>query len=224
MEIIIGREPNSSRLSLTIDGKETLYGNSGCVPQSVGTKHCQLAYSDKVIQLKNLDINNYSFVNGQAVEVKTVTQNDRIELGTDHYHLDWRVLATIGPADIRPLKPIWEEYENQNINLQIAERKFNTLRSMTGLITMVAIVLSIMTGGRSPWFIVLYALAILVSLLFFVKAYRDASSIPQKRQELTKKFQREYVCPHCGHFLNNQSYEIIAQNTNCPYCKTRFIH
>lgn len=224
MKIIIGRDTGSSKLKLRAEGKEALFGNHGSVPQSVGVNHCELSFSDKGIRLKNLDVNNYTFVNGQAVESKTVFHGDKIEFGADHYLLDWKALAAIGPADITYLKQVWEDYENQNIRLQIDERRFNILRSITGLITMGAIVMSIITGERSPWFTVLYVLAIIISLLFFIKAWRDASNIPMKRQELTRKFQRDYVCPHCGHFLGNQPYEILVQNDCCPYCKTKFIH
>ena len=226
MEIQIGRDAASSRLMLTINGKKEKAGPSN-VPATVSPEHCLIVVSnDYTIKLKNSDINNYTYVNGQAVEVKTISKGDRIELGCDHYLLEWDTLEKHLPpiADIHPLKDVWEHYEQQNIDLQIDERRFNTLRSITGLITMIAIVLSIATGGRSKWYFVLYGLAITASLIFFIKAYRDAAKIPQQRKELTKKFQREYTCPHCGHFLGSQPYEILTQNSCCPYCKAKFIH
>lgn len=224
MEIIVGRDTATSRLKLTVNSEDTLSGASGSVPATVGQQHCLITYTGDSIQIRNLDINNYTYVNGQMVESKTISKADKIELGTDRYVLSWKDILAVAPADIRHLQQVWDDYENQSIALQIDERKFNTLRSTTGLITMAAIVLSITTGGRSMWFVVLYALAIIVSVLFFIKAYRDASSIPQKRQELNRKFQRDYTCPHCGHFLGNQPYEILAQNDRCPYCRKQFIH
>jgi pSer/pThr/pTyr-binding forkhead associated (FHA) protein/DNA-directed RNA polymerase subunit RPC12/RpoP len=225
MKIQIGRDLVTSKLRLTLDDKSVLTEKSD-VPPSVSREHCQIEMEDNIIRLRNLDINNYTYVNGQAVEAKVIQSTDKIELGSSHYLLNWEEVEKLLPpvADIRPLKEVWEEYEQRNIDLQIDERRFNTLRSITGLITMIAIALSIATGGRSPWYLVLYGVAITASLIFFVKAYRDAAKIPQQRQELTKKFQREYVCPQCGHFMGNQSYDILAQNTNCPYCKTQFIH
>lgn len=225
MKIQIGRDLVTSKLRLTLDDKSVLTEKAD-VPPSVSREHCQIEMEDNIIRLRNLDINNYTYVNGQAVEAKVIQSTDKIELSSSHYLLNWEEVEKLLPpvADIRPLKEVWEEYEQRNIDLQIDERRFNTLRSITGLITMIAIALSIATGGRSPWYLVLYGVAITASLIFFVKAYRDAAKIPQQRQELTKKFQREYVCPHCGHFLGNQSYDILAQNTNCPYCKAQFIH
>lgn len=225
MKIQIGRDINTSKLVLTIDGKP-VSSDKADVPSSVSQAHCLIEIDDQTVRLKNLDISNYTYVNGLAVETKTIQKTDRIELGRDRYLLDWKSLESLLPpvADIRPLEEVWENYEKQNIALQIDERRFNTLRSITGLITMVAIALSIATGGRSMWYVALYAVAIVASLVFFIKAYRDASKMPYRRQELARQFQHDYVCPHCGRFLGNQSYEIISQNTCCPYCKTKFIH
>lgn len=225
MKIQIGRDLSTSKLRLT-NGEKSVLTDRADVPSTVSPEHCEIDVEDNHIKLRNIDINNYTYVNGQAVEAKTIQKTDKVELGSDHYPFDWKSLDGILPpmADIRPLRNVWDSYEQQNIGLQIDERRFNTLRSVTGLITMVAIALSIATGGRSPWYLLLYGVAITASLVFFVKAYRDAAKIPQKRQELTKKFQHDYVCPHCGRFLGNQSYDILTQNTCCPYCKTKFIH
>lgn len=224
MEIIIGRDTATGKLRFTVDGKDALYGEAKPLPQSVLPAHCVLTLTDESLRIRNLDINNLTFVNGQCVESKALNRGDRIELGADRYPLSWQALQAVLPADIRQLAEVWNTYENENIRLQIAERKFNTLRSTTGLITMIAIALSIATGGRSVWYVALYAIAIVISLVFFIKAYLDSSKMPQKRQELSRQFQRDYVCPHCGHFLGNQSYELLAQNSHCPYCKTKFIH
>ena len=222
--IIIGRDVNTGQILLNGVGKSGTYGNQ--VPQDISEQHCRLDFCQGIIRLKNLDINNYTYVNGLAVESKAITRKDEIALGASRFPLSWEAINAIIPpeADIRPLQEVWNAYELQNVKLQIDERKFNTLRSTTGLITMVAIALSIATGGKSMWYIALYALAILASVIFFIKAYRDSSKIPQKRQELSRQFQNDYVCPHCGRFLGNQSYHILSQNDQCPYCRVKFIH
>ena len=225
MEILIGRDPETSRLRLT-SGSRGVLCSIEPLPQSVRVEHCKLIISGDVLRLKNLDINAYTYVNGQPIENKRISRDDQITLGIDRIPFDWRSLDEFIPpiADIRSLADVWNDYEQQNIVLQIAERKFNTLRSATGLITMAAIALSIATGGRSHWYILLYGLAIVISLVFFVKAYLDSSKMPQRRLQLNHQFQRDYVCPHCGHFLGNQSYEILTQNSHCQYCKAKFIH
>lgn len=225
MEILIGRDDKTGRMKLTAEGRSVLFGSMR-LPESILAEHLKLTIEDDAIRLKNLNINAYTYVNGLAVESKTITKQHTIEIGKDHIPFDWRALDEfITPeADIRPLEVVWNDFESKNISLQIAERKFNTLRSTSGLITMVAIVLSIATGGKSHWYILLYGVAIVVSVIFFVKSYLDSSKVPQKRQEMNRAFQREYVCPHCGHFLGNQPYDILVQNDHCPYCKAKFIH
>ena len=224
MEIIIGREPRYGKTMLLVDGNEQAPSASQTLPQSVEAQHCKLTIKDGRIHLKNLNVNNYTYVNGQIIESKAISQNDKIELGKDRAIVDWSILSPYMPADISHLKQVWEDYENENIALQIKERKFNAIRSATGIFTMVAIALSIATGGKSKWYFVLYGVAILASVIFFIKAYLDSSKIPQKRLELTRQFQRDYVCPRCKHTMGSQPYEFLAQNSHCPYCKTQFIH
>ena len=225
MEILIGRDEKSARMKLTAEGRSVLYGTDR-LPDSVLAEHIKLTIDNDTIRLKNLNINAYTYVNGQAVEHKTISKQSIIEIGSARIPFDWRALDEFIPAevDIHPLQAIWNKFENENIALQIAERKFNTLRSTTGIITMAAIALSIATGGKSHWYFLLYGIAIVVSVVFFIKAYRDSTKMPQKRQELNRAFQRDYVCPHCGHFMGNQSYEILTQNSHCQYCKAKFIH
>ena len=224
MEIIIGRDPKSSKMMMTVDSKEQPSTTSESLPNSVGRQHCSFTIKDGKIHIKNLDVNNFTYVNGQIIESKVISKSDKIELGKDRFLVDWALFNPYMPTDISPLKKVWEDYENENISLQIKERKFNAIRSATGIFTMVAIALSIATGGRSKWYFVLYGVAILASVIFFVKAYLDSSKIPQKRLELTRQFQRDYVCPRCKHSMGTQPYEFLAQNSNCPYCKTQFIH
>lgn len=225
MEILIGRDTKTGKMKLSSGSKAVVWGTD-LLPDSILEEHIKLTIEDDNIRLRNLNINAYTYVNGQAVESKTVNRQQKIELGKSRYLFDWRALDEIIPpeADIHPLQSVWEEYEDQNLALQIAERKFNTLRSITGLITMAAIALSIATGGKSQWYILLYGIAIVASLAFFVKAYIDSSKMPQKRQELSRQFQRDYTCPHCGRFLGNQSYDLLVQIDHCPYCKAKFIH
>lgn len=224
MEINIGRDSANSRLKLTTNGKETLFGQNNSVPPSVGVNHCIIDYSNECIKIRNLDVNNYTFVNGQSIEYKTISKGDTIELGKERYNLDWKILYQVAPVSIMHLEKVWNEYEYHKIDQTIADRRFNSLRSATGLITMAAIALSILTGRQNMWFIALYAFAIIISICFTIKAYRDASSIPQKQKQLFDDFQKDYICPHCKHFLGNQPYNILIQNDKCPYCKTKFIH
>ena len=73
MEIRIGRDKESGRLKLTANDQTVFYG-AGNVPSSVLPEHCIMEVHDDVMRVKNLDINDYTYVNGMAVESKVVSQ------------------------------------------------------------------------------------------------------------------------------------------------------
>ncbi len=224
MEIIIGREPQTRQLCIIKEGNPKLFGQPGSVPMDVSRHHISLQpIGAGKWQIKNLNERNVTFVNGIAVENMTISESDKVELGNSHYLFQWGSLSEpkVETIDIRPLKKIWTEYDDQRLELQIAERKFNAARSATGIITMLAIACSFILG-HGPIYLLLYALAIIISLVFTYQAYQKSSEVPIQQKEMNKSFQRRYVCPKCGHFMGFQDYEILAQNEACPYCKKKY--
>lgn len=224
MEIIIGRDQNTRKLRVINGDKQTLLGLPNSVPMDVSRHHMSLQpMGNGKWQVKNLNEKNVTFVNGIAIESKVVSESDKIEMGASHYLFSWE--AVLGSkeetVDIRPLKKIWDEYDKQRLELQIAERKFNAARSATGIITMIAIACSFILG-HGPIYLVLYALAIGISVVFTYLAYQKSSAVPHKQQEMNKDFQRQYVCPKCKHFMGFTDYDILIQNDACPHCKTKY--
>ena len=146
MEIIIGRDQQTRQLCIVKDGNSKLYGQPGSVPMDVSRHHISLQPAgDGKWKIKNLNEKNVTFVNGNAVESKTISESDKVELANSHYLFSWAALQEPKEEtiDIRPLKKIWNEYDEQRLEFQIAERKFNAARSATGIITMVAIACSL---------------------------------------------------------------------------------
>ena len=224
MEIIIGRDQQTRQLSIVKDGVTKHYGQPGSVPMDVSRHHLSLQPIDEgKWKIKNLNEQNVTFVNGIAIESKNISENDKVELGNSHYLLNWEALSEPKEetVDIRPLKIIWKEYDEKKFDSQIAERKFNAARSATGIITMLAIACSIILG-HGPIYIILYALAIGISLAFTYLAYKKSTEVPKQQRELTKRFQQTYICPKCGHFMGFQDYDILIQSDACPYCKTKY--
>lgn len=224
MEIIIGRDQQTRQLSIVKDGVTKHYGQPGSVPMDVSRHHLSLQpIGEGKWKIKNLNEQNVTFVNGIAIESKNISENDKVELGNSHYLLNWEALSESKEetVDIRPLKIIWKEYDEKKFDSQIAERKFNAARSATGIITMLAIACSIILG-HGPIYIILYALAIGISLAFTYLAYKKSTEVPKQQRELTKRFQQTYVCPKCGHFMGFQDYDILIQSDACPYCKTKY--
>lgn len=220
--IIIGRDSKTSQLRMTANGKSAAICGKENVPMGVGREHISITIDDEgTVILQNLNIENDTYVNGIGVETKRLKEGDCIELGKEHYRIGWDVLQPFIPkfVDIRPLKKVWNDYQEEQLQLQIKERRSGVLRSATGLITMAAMVLSIFTGRDNPMFLTLYIIAGVVSAAFFVKAYLDSAKMPKKQQEIRDSLPKKYVCPSCGHFIGNQSYEILSQGKACPYCK-----
>lgn len=224
MEYIIGRDAQTRQLAVSVNGQVKRIGQPGCVPMDVSRQHLSLSsLGGGQWQLKNLNAQNVTFVNGLAVELKNITEADKVELGQSHYLFPWDAVREpkVETIDIRPLRNVWKDYEKQQLELQIAERKFNAARSAVGIITMLAIACSIIIG-HTTIYLVLYALAIGISVAFAIQAYNKAQEVPRLQQDMKKRFQRNYVCPKCGHFMGFQDYDIISQNEACPYCKTKY--
>ena len=224
MDIIIGRNPTTRQLNIIKNGKTTIFSTAGSVPMDVSRQHISLQpIGSGKWQLKNLNERNVTYVNGIAVESKIVCESDKVELGQSKYLLQWSALSEpkVETIDIRPLKRIWEEYDEQRMEHQIAERKFNAARSATGIITMLAIACGILLG-HGPAYLIVYAIAIGISLVFTIIAYQKSSEVPRRQREMNKEFQKRYICPKCGHFMGFQDYEVLVQNDGCPYCKTRY--
>jgi len=223
MEIIIGRDPETSQLLFSGQGKSKRVGAAGSVPHSVSRQHCKLSVgTDGIITLTNLNPANRTFVNGVPVESKRITTDDRVELGAERFPIDLSQLGLPRVADIRPLQQVWEEFDGQKTAQQVADRKFNALSRVTGLITMCAIALTMFTGARTTLYIVAYVLAIAISAALAVKAYIDSRKVPEKNKKATAEFQRHYVCPCCHWFLGFTDYSVLRQNGSCPHCKARF--
>ena len=224
MEIIIGRNQQTRQLSITKDGVTKNYGQPNSVPMDVSRHHISLepAGAGKW-RIKNLNERNVTLVNGIEIEGKTISESDKVELGKSHYLFSWDALSEpkVETVDIRPLKQIWTEYDEQKFDSQIAERKFNAARSATGIITMLAIACSIILG-HGPVYIMLYAVAIGISVAFTYQAYKKSTEVPQQQRELNKRFQQRYVCPKCKHFMGFVDYDILAQGDACPHCRTKF--
>lgn len=226
MEIIIGRNASTRQLSILKGDKQLTYGTPNSVPMDVSRHHISLSpVGEGKWLIKNLNEQNVTLVNGLAVESKTVSESDKIELGNSRYLLSWEAIREpkVETIDIRALKRVWDEYDKGNLALDIAERKFNVIRSTTGIISMSAIACAFFFGQGSTLQMLLYGLAIGISVIFFVIAHSKAQQVPLKRREIKEQFERKWLCPKCKRPLNARSYIVLEQYDACPYCKAKYM-
>ena len=87
---------------------------------------------------------------------------------------------------------------------------------------MLAIASGFLIQGKNPLYWILYGIAIILTVGFTIISYRNASKVPDRKDELSKRFYKDYSCPSCGHFMGNTPYDILAQGKCCPYCKAEF--
>ncbi|MBQ7440142.1 MAG: FHA domain-containing protein [Prevotella sp.] len=242
IEIVIGRDGSTSQLKISIGQQSKLFGAQGSVPQTVSRQHCSITVNDNgTFTLKNLKLQNVTFVNGQQVDTKIIKENDTIELGPNKYLVSWNTLKSVIPAkaevvSIEPLKKIWDRYqlENEKVEIRkqqlaIKKQKQNLLRGLTGIFIPLAIVLSVFAGGRdNPLFILLYSLPGIITLMMTISQYNnikeDESSIisdREQKKERDLRFRRDYSCPKCGKYLS-MPYDVLERYDSCPYCKVKF--
>ena len=81
MEIIIGRDQHTRKLCVVKNGVSVLYGQQGSVPMDVSRQHISLeALGNGKWQIKNLNERNVTYINGIAIESKTISENDKIKV------------------------------------------------------------------------------------------------------------------------------------------------
>ena len=168
MEIIIGRDQQTRQLCIIKDGNSRLYGQANSVPMDMSRHHISLVpVGSGKWKIRNLNALNVTFVNGIAVESKTISESDKVELGNSHYLFPWVALQEPKEetVDIRPLKKVWDDYKNKTSELNMAAQKFNIARSATGIVTMLAIACGFIIG-HGPIYIFFYGIAITLSLCF----------------------------------------------------------
>lgn len=226
MEIIIGRNQNTRQLAIIKDGVEKNFGHANSVSMDVSRHHISLVPAGNgKWRIKNLNERNVTFVNGIAVESKTISENDKVELGNSHYLFQWSALSEpkTESIDIRPLKYVWDEYNQRNIELKVRKKNIGLLSSIPIGFTMLGgLIAGVASDEIKPYAYVFTAIALVVMVYGFYRRFTDDSI--SEEEEIKKDFQRRYICPNpqCAHFMGFQDYDILVQNNSCPYCKMKY--
>ena len=223
MEIIIGRNPNTRQLAIIKDGKQLLYGATNSVPMDVSRHHMSLkSVGTGKWLIKNLNENNVTFVNGIAVESKTISESDKVELGNSRYLFSWTALQEpkVETVDIRPLKQVWEDYQQKNFSIKEHQKNMGLLASIPLGFSMLGGVIAGIASEIQGIALTFSGVAFIIFLYGWYKRSQDNSNIEFNANQ--EDFERKWICPKCKRPLNFRSYTILEQNDACPYCKTKF--
>ena len=237
MEIIIGREPVNNRLALSSGALKTTIGDKNSVPHSVSRTHCKIDVDDAgTIILTNLKDENITCVGDVEIQTKRVKDTDSLFLGPDKYEVavadileaikkaekDARPLQTYSLA---PLEAIWDEYEKDLLNMQIAQAKKANRQRLQGILSLSGTFCAFIEQLSVFRFVVLF-LALVCAVFFFWQENKTGSLFAVKKNERDKKFQRDYVCPNpeCGCFKGNTPFVSLKNSKSCPVCSCKYTY
>ena len=91
---------------------------------------------------------------------------------------------------------------------------------LSGLVGYAAKYIGLESSNAEMVSISMYIVAAVVLFYGLYRTFTDKSL--EDRNALDKKFQEEYVCPKCGHFLGVKPYNILRQDECCPYKKCKW--
>lgn len=232
MEIIIGRDSDTSCLALLIDGKRvkdstlTLPNTVSRLKADERTGHCRLSFKGDIIKITNLNPQNVTFVDGEEVSSKKIDTHSVVELGIDQYRINIKkLLKQIGyvpPVSIKHLKRVWERYDRTLLKLQVEQQKAANQQKLQGLISQ-ASVLCVIIPSVIPSIpipgtvrVILVVLALALGVYFYIKGTKTDESFVIKKRELDERFKEDYTCPKCGYFFGFTPYDNLTYKKNCP--------
>lgn len=241
IQATIGKEEGLHRLKVSTGTKEFFIGAPQSVPNSVSRSHCSLSvdFSDDAsrsvtkIRIKNLKIQNVTYVDGQEIDSKQIGEHAVVELGFERYTLNltqlinsMKLLLPAPPPQeysIAHLSKVWREYDEAKLKISEDSARNVNKQRLQGLLSMFGVGAGFIPGIDETVRLGIIVAAILIGLYFFVKG-ASGTTIQKKMHDLDEEFRKRYVCPNpdCRHFVGNIPYDVLRQNKNCPYCKSKY--
>ena len=173
------------------------------------------------------------YVNGVEVVAKIVNEGHTIELGHNRFGINLQTAIDAaasmagqpkpptGIYSISSLQDVWNEYERRTDAVQKRRKNIGLLRSIPMVFTMIGGAVTALCGPEiRPYAGVLTGVAIVVLLygIYLSMTFDDIGATKKN----TKYLHDNYRCPGCNHTLPSQPYDVLRQNTNCPFCKCQW--
>lgn len=215
LELFIGRAAN----------------NDIVVDQPIVSKvHAKITYiGEGKIQIEDLGSTNKTFVNGEKIIRKIITQSDRVTLGSfplDTEGLFKAVMKKVNEnkTDFRKefylLKTKYEEFEQSVEQLQKGTQTKSML--LKAGITLAAMAFSFFLIKDSN---LRYSVMMLAGIVggFLSLSNRGNSRVKDEVDRLNADLQREYKCPKCGMSLMSRRWSYWARLGSCPQCQAKWV-
>ncbi len=242
MEIIIGREEGARRLHCTVSGREFNIGQAGSVPLSVSRRHCKITVDGSSIHIENIKAQNVTFVDGNQIFSKGITATSRVQLGEEKYLVPLQqILQLVGVStgngngsnapkevpsfSLRPMKSVWEEYDNCRMEIQNKAAKSANKQRLQGILSMLGVCIGLIPGMDITLRIVIVVAALLLAVYFFIKG-SVGTTVQQQLHDLDEEYAKKYKCPNpaCGRPFGAIPYRNIEYNKQCLACGCKYTH
>lgn len=215
--IIVGREGNQRMPLKDVAG--------------VSKKHCVITDNlDGTFTLE--DQSRFgTFINGIQVIQAQVTPETVLQLGPQFKVKVADLLPKLPPApaeefSLKPLRAVWEEYNQRKLAIQAENAKKANQQRYQGLFSTLGMVAGIIPGIPMAVRIACVAVSLILCIFFIVRGSKTANSLPLQMQELDDEFRKRYKCPNpkCGRPFALTHYANIEYTPGCPACKCKYTH
>lgn len=240
MEIIIGREEGARRLHCIAGGREFNIGQAGTVPLSVSRRHCKISVNGSNVSIENIKEQNVTFVDGNQIFSKGITQSSHIQLGEDKYPVPLQqILQLVGASTVnggdfskelptfslKPMKTVWEEYDCRRMKIQNDAAKSANKQRLQGILSMLGMCLGFIPGLDPAIRIVIIIAALSIAVYFFVRG-SIGTTVQQQLHDLDDEYAKKYKCPNpaCGRPFGAIPYRNIEYNKQCLACGCKYTH
>ena len=240
MEIIIGREEGARRLHCIVGGREFNVGQAGTVPLSVSRRHCKISVNGSNISIENIKEQNVTFVDGNQIFSKVIAPTSRVQLGEEKYLVPLQQILQLAGAStdkagdtikeiptfsLKPMKMVWEEYDNRRMEIQNNAVKSANKQRLQGIFSMLGMCLGFIPGIDSIIRIVIIVAALSIAVYFFIKG-SVGETIQQQLHDLDEEYAKKYKCPNpvCGRPFGAIPYRNIEYNKQCLACGCKYTH
>ena len=209
MEIIIGREEGARRLHCIAGGREFNIGQAGSVPLSVSRRHCKITANGSNISIENIKAQNVTFVDGNQIFSKSISATSNVQLGEEKFLVPLQqILQLVGVSSantattpkevptfsLRPMKAVWEEYDNRRMEIQNNAAKSANNQRLQGILSMLGMCIGFIPGIDMTLRIVIVVAALSIGVYFFMKG-RIGTTVQQQLHDLDGNMPRNTSAP-----------------------------